>query len=80
MILMLAGFLAGWRWEAAGGLLALIGFAVFAAVEVVVNRKPPGGAIPLFVVPGAGGAVSVELWGGEGGEETGKCVNSRDVL
>ena len=52
MILMVVGFLAGWRWEAVGGLLALLGFAAFAATEVVVNRRPPGGAIPLFVVPG----------------------------
>jgi peptidoglycan/LPS O-acetylase OafA/YrhL len=52
MILMVAGFLAGWRWEAVGGLLAVIGFAVFAATEVIVNKRPPGGAIPLFAVPG----------------------------
>ena len=52
MILMLVGFLAGWRWEPAGGLLVLLGFAVFAATEVVVNKCPPGGAIPLFAIPG----------------------------
>ncbi len=52
MILMVAGFLAGWRWEAVGGLLAVIGFALFAATEVIVNKQPPGGAIPLFAVPG----------------------------
>jgi hypothetical protein len=51
MLLMLAGFLVGWRWEATGGILALIGFAVFAATEAVVNRKLPGGAIPLFAIP-----------------------------
>jgi peptidoglycan/LPS O-acetylase OafA/YrhL len=52
MILMVAGFLAGWRWEALGGLLAVTGFAAFAATEVIVNHSPPGGAIPLFAVPG----------------------------
>ena len=52
MVLMLAGFLVGWRWEAAGGLTAIIGFALFAATEVIVNGKPPHGAIPLFAIPG----------------------------
>jgi len=52
MALMLVGFLAGWRREGAGGLMAMIGFIVFAATEAIVNRRPPGGAIPLFAVPG----------------------------
>jgi hypothetical protein len=50
--LMLAGFLAGWRWEAIGGITAVAGFAVFIATELIVNRHLPGGAIWLFVVPG----------------------------
>jgi hypothetical protein len=52
VLLMIAGFLAGWRWEGLGGLLAVIAFVGFAATELVVNGKPPGGAIPMFVVPG----------------------------
>jgi hypothetical protein len=52
MALMLAGFLLGWRWEAMGGIMAVVGFAAFFATELVVNGRPPGGAIPLFVVPG----------------------------
>ena len=52
MFLMVVGFLAGWRWEAIGGLLAMTGFALFAATELIVNGRPPGGAIPLFAIPG----------------------------
>ena len=52
MVLMVGGFLAGWRWSAAGGLVAVVGFVVFAATEAIFNRSPPGGAIPLFAVPG----------------------------
>ena len=52
MILMVVGFLAAWRWEGIGGLLAVIGFALFAATELIVNGRPPGGAIPLFAIPG----------------------------
>ena len=52
MLLMLAGFLLGWRWEAAGGILAVVGFAVFFATEMVVNGRQPGRAIPLFAIPG----------------------------
>ena len=52
MALMVAGFLAGWRWAGAGGLVAVIGFVVFAATEFIVHGRPPGGAIPLFAVPG----------------------------
>jgi hypothetical protein len=52
MFLMLAGFLLGWRWEAAGGILAVVGFAIFFATEMVVNGRPPGRAMPLFAIPG----------------------------
>ncbi len=51
LFLGLAGFLLGWRWEGLGGIVASSGFAVFCATELIVNGKPPGGAIPLFVVP-----------------------------
>jgi hypothetical protein len=52
MFLMLVGFLLGWRWEAAGGILAVVGFTIFFATEIVVNGRPPGRAIPLFAIPG----------------------------
>ncbi len=50
--MMLAGFLLGWRWEAIGGGLALLGFSLFCGVELIVNGAFPGGAIPLFAIPG----------------------------
>ena len=31
---------------------SIFGFGVFLATEMVVNGKPPGGAIPLFLIPG----------------------------
>jgi hypothetical protein len=52
MFCMVVGFLAGWRWEAAGGLLAIGGFTLFAAAESVAHGKPPHGAILLFALPG----------------------------
>jgi hypothetical protein len=51
LFLSLAGFLLGWRWEGLGGVLAAAGFAIFYGTELIVNGRPPGGAIPLFVVP-----------------------------
>jgi hypothetical protein len=32
--LMLAGILSGWRWELAGGVISLVGWGTFVAVEV----------------------------------------------
>ena len=51
-LLMLTGFLAGWRWPALGGVTAVTGFALFLATEMAVNGKPPGGPFPLFLIPG----------------------------
>jgi hypothetical protein len=51
LFLSLAGFLVGWRREGLGGLLAATGFAIFCATELIVTGRPPGGAIPLFIVP-----------------------------
>ena len=48
MFMMLAGFLAAWRWETFGGILATCGFASFFATEMVTNGTPPGGLI-LFL-------------------------------
>ena len=52
MLLMLAGFLAGWRWPALGGCTAVAGFSLFLGTELAMNGTPPGGAIPLFLIPG----------------------------
>jgi len=52
MFMMLAGFLAAWRWETLGGILATCGFATFFATEMVTNGNPPGGMVPLFAIPG----------------------------
>ena len=52
MLLMLVGFLVGWRWRAIGGISAVTGFLLFLGTEFAVNGRPPGGAIPLFVIPG----------------------------
>lgn len=52
MLLVLAGCLLGWWREAWGGAMVICGFAAFLATGLFVNGKPPGGAIPLFVVPG----------------------------
>lgn len=52
LLLVLAGCLAGWRWEGLGGLLVVAGFGAFVVTELAVNGKLPGGAIPLFAVPG----------------------------
>lgn len=52
LFLVLTGCLAGWRWAGIGGAIILLGFLAFLITELVVNHKPPGGAIPLFVVPG----------------------------
>jgi len=51
IFLIMAGFLVGWRWEAVGGVAAVVGFLAFLGTELVVNGKPPGGAIPLFLIP-----------------------------
>ena len=52
MLLMLTGLVAAWRWEVTGGLAVVAGFSVFLVTELVVNGRPPGGALPLFVIPG----------------------------
>lgn len=52
LFMMAAGFLTGWQWERVGGLLAIVGFAAFSAVELTFHGKLPGGVFPLFVAPG----------------------------
>ena len=53
LLLVLAGCLLGWRWECLGGVLGVIGYAAFVITELAVRGKLPGGATPLFAVPGA---------------------------
>ena len=52
MLLMVIGLILGWRWEALGGGLAVGSFALLFGTEIAVNGRPPGGAIPLFAIPG----------------------------
>lgn len=52
MVVVLAGFLVGWRWEGVGGVMAVGGCVAFLVAELAANGKPPGGALPLFAVPG----------------------------
>ena len=52
MLLMLTGLVGAWRWEMIGGLAMIAGFAVFLVTELLVNAGLPGGALPLFVIPG----------------------------
>jgi hypothetical protein len=52
-LLCIAGFMMLWRWERAGGLLALIGIAAFYGLNFAASGRFPGGWIfPLFFVPG----------------------------
>jgi hypothetical protein len=52
MGLMLLGLAIGWVRDGLGGLLVLLGLAVFNAVELAVNSRLALGAFPLFAVPG----------------------------
>jgi len=60
LFLVLAGCLAGWRWEGVGGVIIVAGFLAFLVTELIANGRPPGGAIPLFVVPGV---LNLLSWG-----------------
>lgn len=52
MGLSVAGFLVGCRSDGWGALLTLGGFGLFCAVEMVINHRLPGQAIPYFTIPG----------------------------
>ncbi len=58
---MTVGLLVGWRWERVGAALVLGGLAAFCAVEVASDGGLPGGAFPLFAIPGLLYAVSAAL-------------------
>ena len=51
MAAMVGGLILGWFRPLGGGLLSLSGFVLFCIVELSVNGKLPGGAIPLFAIP-----------------------------
>jgi hypothetical protein len=52
LVTIVVGAVLGWWREIVGGALSLVGFVLFCAVELAVNGSLPGGAIPLFCIPG----------------------------
>ena len=53
LVVVFAGYAIGWRWELAGGLLALFGTAAFFAIHVLTLTVLPGLAAAWFAAPGA---------------------------
>jgi hypothetical protein len=50
---MLVGVVLGWRWEAAGGVVALVGFAAFLGLEyVALGSASVNGFLALFPIAG----------------------------
>jgi hypothetical protein len=50
---MLVGVVLGWRWEAAGGVVALVGFAAFLGLEYVARGSASlNGFLALFPTAG----------------------------
>lgn len=50
---MLVGAVLGWRWEAAGGVIALSGFAAFLGLEYVAwGTASVNGFLALFLIAG----------------------------
>jgi hypothetical protein len=50
---MLAGVVLGWRWEAAGGVVALVGFAAFLGLEYAARGGASvNGFLALFPTAG----------------------------
>jgi hypothetical protein len=47
-----AGGVVGWRWPLAGGALGLVGLSVFYLMNHAASARWPGGAFPLFALPG----------------------------
>jgi hypothetical protein len=52
LLTMVLGLLAGFRWEVLGGAAVLTALAAFYLINVAKVGKIPGGAFPLFAVPG----------------------------
>jgi hypothetical protein len=46
------GLLAAWRWELLGAALTLVGMLLFYAGNYLASGRWPGGAFPLFFIPG----------------------------
>jgi hypothetical protein len=47
------GMLAGWRWEAVGGLLNMFGVAAYYAAQIWISDTiPQGWLFPLLALPG----------------------------
>lgn len=51
-LLAVLGLAAGWLWDGVGALLVLGGMIVFYSLEFSATRYLPGGAFPLFWIPG----------------------------
>ena len=50
--IVFAGYLAGWWNELVGGVIAIVGTAVYIAMCVLTLQGPPRPATILFAVPG----------------------------
>ena len=53
LAIVFAGYIIGWRWELAGGLMALAGTLVFFYAVAAATLVVPGPGVLLFAVPGA---------------------------
>jgi hypothetical protein len=51
-LLAVLGLAAGWLWDGVGALLVLGGMIVFYSLEFSATHSLPGGAFPLFWIPG----------------------------
>jgi hypothetical protein len=49
---VLVGLIAGFRWEALGGAVVLLGLSSFYLINFSASGRWPGGAFPLFAIPG----------------------------
>jgi hypothetical protein len=65
LLIVVLGLLAGFRWEALGGAAVLAGLAAIYVINLASVGKIPGGAFPLFAVPGLLYLISAALrWRG----------------
>lgn len=51
-IVVLLGILIAWKWEGVGGAMIVGGMLAFYAINHLVSGRFPGGALPLFYLPG----------------------------
>ena len=59
LAVVFAGYALGWRWELAGGLLAVVGTAAFFAINTFIVGTTPELAAAWFAVPGV---LYLEAW------------------